>query len=349
MRCWPWKLTLALLRPPQFALASVWSLFIRVVRRAGSARQHRAMVDVARHLDIRWHWRELFVEATSCRIASARRCRYFEYRTSAYGRHSRNPESCRHGDAHYGTIIPHAAQGPICIWRACISTLLRQTPGCRKPSKTSRALERNLLTAFPRIVDGYFDLPQGPGIGADLNLEEIQRHPYSEHEMSLFEDNGSFRRTKRAADLSPRHRLPAAQAVRPESTMLNARRSLPATAAALSIQGDSSFVKKSVLLLATLVCLLSRLAAQSNSSPRSKFAGPANIFHRRQRRCPYRRIHALLPNPAGRVAATFERMREDGFNIVDIYIPGLSTNRKRQIDFDNLQRFLIWPTNTAFM
>ena len=58
--------------------------------------------------------------------------------------------------------------------------------------------ERNLLTAFPRIVDGYFDLPQGPGIGADLNLEEIQRHPYSEHEMSLFEDNWQFRRTKPA-------------------------------------------------------------------------------------------------------------------------------------------------------
>jgi galactonate dehydratase len=45
-------------------------------------------------------------------------------------------------------------------------------------------------------VDGYFELPQGPGIGADLNLEEVRRHPYAETEMSLFEDDWQFRRTK---------------------------------------------------------------------------------------------------------------------------------------------------------
>jgi hypothetical protein len=42
-----------------------------------------------------------------------------------------------------------------------------------------------------------FELPQGPGIGADLNLEEVHRHPYHENpDISLFEENWQFRRSK---------------------------------------------------------------------------------------------------------------------------------------------------------
>lgn len=124
--------------------------------------------------------------------------------------------------------------------------------------------------------------------------------------------------------------------------MLNARRSLPATAAALSIQGDSSFVKKSVLLLATLVCLLSRLAAQSNSSASQQIRWDRQTFSIGGKdvvliggSMHYFRI------PPAEWPATFERMREDGFNIVDIYIPWfIHEPEENKFDFDNLQRFL---------
>src|ERR1017187_10146158 len=100
-------------------------------------------------------------------------------------------------DAHYGTVIPHAGQGPICTL-ACLH-IDAATPNSwvqETFEDFNEPWERDLLTAFPRIVDGYFELPQGPGIGADLNLEEVRRHPYAETEMSLFEDDWQFRRTK---------------------------------------------------------------------------------------------------------------------------------------------------------
>ena len=56
--------------------------------------------------------------------------------------------------------------------------------------------ERKLVTNFPMIRDGHFDLPEGPGLGIDLNLEEVQRHPYHETpDISLFEEDWQLRRS----------------------------------------------------------------------------------------------------------------------------------------------------------
>jgi galactonate dehydratase len=56
----------------------------------------------------------------------------------------------------------------------------------------------DLVTQFPRIINGYFELPKGPGIGADLNLEEVRRHPYHDTlDVTLFEDNWQFRKSKK--------------------------------------------------------------------------------------------------------------------------------------------------------
>jgi galactonate dehydratase len=101
-------------------------------------------------------------------------------------------------DAYYGTIIPHAAQGPICTL-ACLHIDI-STPNSwlqETFEDFNEPWERNLLTKFPRIVNGYFELPEGPGIGADLNVDEIKRHPYHENpDISLFEDDWHFRRSE---------------------------------------------------------------------------------------------------------------------------------------------------------
>jgi galactonate dehydratase len=101
-------------------------------------------------------------------------------------------------DAHYGTIIPHAAQGPICTL-ACLHIDI-STPNSwvqETFEDFNEPWERDLLTNFPRITDGYFELPDGPGLGADLNLDEVKRHPYHVNpDMSLFEEDWQFRRSR---------------------------------------------------------------------------------------------------------------------------------------------------------
>ena len=101
-------------------------------------------------------------------------------------------------DAHYGTVIPHAAQGPICTL-ACLHIDIATPNSWLQETfeDFNEPWERDLLTSFPRIVDGYFELPTGPGIGADLNMDEVLRHPYhNSPDMYLFEDNWQFRKAK---------------------------------------------------------------------------------------------------------------------------------------------------------
>lgn len=100
-------------------------------------------------------------------------------------------------DAHYGQVIPHAAQGPICTV-ACLH-VDAATPNAwlqETFEDWNEPWERKLLTGFPAIVDGHFELPVGPGLGIDLDLDEVRRHPHHEKlDMSLFEENWHFRRS----------------------------------------------------------------------------------------------------------------------------------------------------------
>jgi galactonate dehydratase len=100
-------------------------------------------------------------------------------------------------DAHYGQVIPHAAQGPICTV-ACLH-IDASTPNAwlqETFEDWNEPWERDLVTGFPAIVDGHFELPAGPGLGIDLNPEEISRHPYHENpDISLFEENWQLRRS----------------------------------------------------------------------------------------------------------------------------------------------------------
>jgi len=103
-------------------------------------------------------------------------------------------------EAHYGLVIPHAAQGPVCTL-ACLH-IDASTPNAwlqETFEDFNEPWERKLLTSFPNITDGHFDLPGGPGLGADLDLDEVRRHPYHEKmDITLFEDDWHFRRSQKA-------------------------------------------------------------------------------------------------------------------------------------------------------
>ncbi|MBI3668006.1 MAG: mandelate racemase/muconate lactonizing enzyme family protein [Acidobacteria bacterium] len=101
-------------------------------------------------------------------------------------------------DAHYGVVVPHAAQGPVCT-AACLH-IDASTPNAwlqETFEDFNEPWERELVTNFPAIVDGHFELPVGPGLGMDLNLDEVRRHPYHENpDISLFEENWHLRRSE---------------------------------------------------------------------------------------------------------------------------------------------------------
>jgi galactonate dehydratase len=91
-------------------------------------------------------------------------------------------------DAHYGVVAPHSAQGPICS-AACV-----QLNACLPNfflheffDEFNEPWEARLVDHPVKVVDGYIEVPNRPGLGIDLNLEEIARHPYrQEHYLPLF-------------------------------------------------------------------------------------------------------------------------------------------------------------------
>ncbi|MGI8477901.1 MAG: mandelate racemase/muconate lactonizing enzyme family protein [Thermomicrobiales bacterium] len=87
---------------------------------------------------------------------------------------------CGMVDAHYGVVAPHQAQGPIstavCVQiDACTPNLLVQ----ELFDDFNVSWEKELVTWSPHVrADGRIEIPTGPGLGCDLNWDEVGKHPY---------------------------------------------------------------------------------------------------------------------------------------------------------------------------
>ncbi len=91
-------------------------------------------------------------------------------------------------DAHLGMIAPHSAQGPVCS-AACVQLNASLTNFFIHEifDEFNEPWEKTIVTHPVEVVDGYIEIPERPGLGIDLNLEEIARHPYrQEHFLPLF-------------------------------------------------------------------------------------------------------------------------------------------------------------------
>jgi galactonate dehydratase len=65
--------------------------------------------------------------------------------------------------------------------------------------------ERRLVDHPVEVVDGYIEIPDRPGLGIELNMEEIQRHPYhAENALPLFKRGWELRRTESSDALEGR-------------------------------------------------------------------------------------------------------------------------------------------------
>jgi galactonate dehydratase len=83
-------------------------------------------------------------------------------------------------DAHYAVVAPHQAQGPLstatCIQiGACTPNLLVQ----ELFDEFNVGWEHEIVTNPVRVIDGRIQIPTEPGLGTDLNWDEVEKHPYN--------------------------------------------------------------------------------------------------------------------------------------------------------------------------
>jgi galactonate dehydratase len=91
-------------------------------------------------------------------------------------------------DAHFGMIAPHSAQGPVCS-AACVQ-LNASLPNFLIHEifdEFNEPWEKEIVRNHVEVKDGYIEIPDRPGLGIDLDVEEIAKHPYQqENYLPLF-------------------------------------------------------------------------------------------------------------------------------------------------------------------
>jgi len=91
-------------------------------------------------------------------------------------------------DAHFAVVAPHSAQGPVCS-AACVQ-LNASIPNFfihEIFDEFNEPWEKQIVTNHVEVVNGYIEVPERPGLGIDLDLEEVRKHPYQqENYLPLF-------------------------------------------------------------------------------------------------------------------------------------------------------------------
>ena len=97
-------------------------------------------------------------------------------------------------DARSMMLAPHNSNGPVCTAASvhfdfCTTNIKVQE--CFDDFSESWVVDA--VPGTPRPVDGYFHLPQGPGLGISLNEDLIKEHPFKEGFFNMFEANWHMR------------------------------------------------------------------------------------------------------------------------------------------------------------
>lgn len=95
-------------------------------------------------------------------------------------------------DAHYVTFAPHNVGGPLST-AACLN-LAACTTNFKIQEHFNDFVDPWVKDAatgpgYPEVVDGYFPLPGGPGLGLELDEELIREHPLQDEHFDLWADN----------------------------------------------------------------------------------------------------------------------------------------------------------------
>jgi len=101
-------------------------------------------------------------------------------------------------DARSMMVAPHNSNGPVCTAASvhfdfCTTNLKVQE--CFDDFSEPWVVEA--VPGSPRPKDGYFHLPQGPGLGISLNEDLIKEHPLKEGFFNLFDADWHMRQSRR--------------------------------------------------------------------------------------------------------------------------------------------------------
>ena len=76
-------------------------------------------------------------------------------------------------EVYYAHIMPHCAIGPV-AFSACLQ-VDAAVPNFLIQEQIDQSLGGGLLKEDWQVVDGHIELPQGPGLGIELNEAEAER------------------------------------------------------------------------------------------------------------------------------------------------------------------------------
>ena len=97
-------------------------------------------------------------------------------------------------DSHFVLVAPHNVGGPISTaaalhLAACTTNFKVQ----EHFNDFTEAFVKESATGNPEVVDGYFGLPQGPGLGLTLHEDLVLEHPAKAIHFDLFKDRWHLR------------------------------------------------------------------------------------------------------------------------------------------------------------
>jgi galactonate dehydratase len=113
------------------------------------------------------------------RLGASRRIAYWQPETLSIGGVSGLVRVSSIAQALGATIAPHNARGPVCTAvNAHLAAWLPNLYILEQFEETSTPLAFEVIKNTPRVKDGWLELPQGPGLGIELDEEAARRFPY---------------------------------------------------------------------------------------------------------------------------------------------------------------------------
>jgi galactonate dehydratase len=101
-------------------------------------------------------------------------------------------------ESYYVLVAPHNVGGPVST--AAALHLAACTPNFKIQEHFNDFADpwvKDTAPGNPEVVDGFFALPAGPGLGVTLDEDLVREHPRQDIHFSLFRENWHFRRALR--------------------------------------------------------------------------------------------------------------------------------------------------------
>ena len=103
-------------------------------------------------------------------------------------------------ESYYVLVAPHNVGGPVST--AASLHFAASTPNFKIQehfNDFADAWVKDAAPGNPEVVDGYFALPQGPGLGITLNKEVLREHPQQRIFFNLYAENWHLRQAQQVS------------------------------------------------------------------------------------------------------------------------------------------------------